>query len=105
MNDTDHVAVTPAMPGFLLIAEIAKLAGLSKTTVNNYRTTGAANFPQPAGRSGSSPMWDIDTVIEWLATRPYAPTVVKKNPDGSLEVTHASTYKEDRMSAKSADED
>ncbi|MDO5067429.1 MAG: helix-turn-helix domain-containing protein [Propionibacteriaceae bacterium] len=51
------------------IPEIAVLLGLSKSTINNYRSTG--RFPPEDGVvGGSTPYWWPSTVRDWQRNRP-----------------------------------
>jgi predicted DNA-binding transcriptional regulator AlpA len=93
-SETDQVVVSPILPGWLTIAEIAQLAGVGLTTIRGYHATGSAQMPKPTSRAGNSPLWSLDSIIEWLRTRPLSKTSLEVKPDGSIIVTKASDYRE-----------
>ncbi|TDE94746.1 hypothetical protein EXU48_08075 [Occultella glacieicola] len=92
--DTDDAgaSVTPALPGYLSLREIAALAAIAVGTLRSYRRDSSTGFPQPAWRAGATPLWRVDEVREWLAARPFSPTMTRLRPDGSIEVVRASDY-------------
>src|SRR5690606_21833000 len=49
-------------------AEIARLAGVTRATVSNWRRR-HADFPAPIGGTEASPTYDLDEVRAWLAAR------------------------------------
>ncbi|MBZ2196842.1 helix-turn-helix transcriptional regulator [Occultella gossypii] len=84
--------VTPALPGYLSLREIAALAAIAVGTLRSYRRDSSTGFPAPAWRAGSTPLWRVEDVREWLAARPFSPTMTRAMPDGSIEVARASDY-------------
>jgi hypothetical protein len=53
-------------------AEIARLAGVTRATVSNWRRR-HADFPAPVGGTEASPTYDLDAVRSWLAARGQLP--------------------------------
>lgn len=49
-------------------AEIARLAGVTRATVSNWRRR-HADFPGPVGGTEASPLYDLASVQAWLASR------------------------------------
>ncbi|MFD3730295.1 N-6 DNA methylase [Streptomyces sp. NPDC058632] len=49
-------------------AEISRIAGVTRATVSNWRRR-YDDFPQPAGGTESSPLYDLESVRAWLASR------------------------------------
>ncbi|MFJ8357836.1 N-6 DNA methylase [Streptomyces sp. NPDC093984] len=49
-------------------AEISRIAGVTRATVSNWRRR-HEDFPAPSGGTDSSPLYDLDSVRAWLASR------------------------------------
>lgn len=56
----------------LTAADIARLAGVTRATVSNWRRR-HADFPAPSGGTDASPAYDRDDVEAWLAARGSLP--------------------------------
>ena len=56
----------------LTAADIARLAGVTRATVSNWRRR-HADFPAPSGGTDASPTYDRDEVEAWLAARGTLP--------------------------------
>ncbi|MEU6524207.1 N-6 DNA methylase [Streptomyces sp. NPDC046924] len=52
-------------------AEISRIAGVTRATVSNWRRR-YDDFPDPSGGTESSPLYDLETVRAWLASRGHA---------------------------------
>ncbi|MFF4571622.1 N-6 DNA methylase [Streptomyces sp. NPDC001410] len=52
-------------------AEISRIAGVTRATVSNWRRR-HDDFPQPSGGTESSPLYDLEAVRVWLASRGHA---------------------------------
>ncbi|MEV5384669.1 N-6 DNA methylase [Streptomyces sp. NPDC052721] len=52
-------------------AEISRIAGVTRATVSNWRRR-HQDFPEPSGGTESSPLYDLDAVRAWLASRGHA---------------------------------
>ncbi|WP_217166431.1 N-6 DNA methylase [Streptomyces sp. AC512_CC834] len=52
-------------------AEISRIAGVTRATVSNWRRR-HDDFPEPSSGTESSPLYDLETVRAWLATRGHA---------------------------------
>ncbi|MGY3205465.1 N-6 DNA methylase [Streptomyces sp. TE5632] len=52
-------------------AEISRIAGVTRATVSNWRRR-YDDFPEPSGGTESSPLYDLETVRAWLASRGHA---------------------------------
>lgn len=52
-------------------AEISRIAGVTRATVSNWRRR-HEDFPAPAGGTDSSPLYDLESVRAWLASRGHA---------------------------------
>ncbi|MBL3668524.1 N-6 DNA methylase [Streptomyces sp. M2CJ-2] len=52
-------------------AEISRIAGVTRATVSNWRRR-YDDFPEPSGGTESSPLYDLETVRTWLASRGHA---------------------------------
>ncbi|MFD0227778.1 N-6 DNA methylase [Streptomyces hirsutus] len=52
-------------------AEISRIAGVTRATVSNWRRR-YDDFPDPSGGTESSPLYDLETVKTWLASRGHA---------------------------------
>src|SRR5215467_14370392 len=50
----------------LTAADIARIAGVGRAAVSNWRRR-HADFPQPVGGPATSPMFALDEVERWLA--------------------------------------
>ncbi|MDR6976237.1 SAM-dependent methyltransferase [Streptomyces sp. 3330] len=49
-------------------AEISRIAGVTRATVSNWRRR-HDDFPAPSGGTDSSPLYDLESVRAWLASR------------------------------------
>ncbi|MEU6275974.1 N-6 DNA methylase [Streptomyces populi] len=49
-------------------AEISRIAGVTRATVSNWRRR-HEDFPAPSGGTDSSPLYDLEEVRSWLASR------------------------------------
>ena len=56
----------------LTAADIARLAGVTRATVSNWRRR-HADFPAPTGGTDASPAYDRAMVESWLAARGALP--------------------------------
>ncbi|MEV5987009.1 N-6 DNA methylase [Streptomyces sp. NPDC052051] len=52
-------------------AEISRIAGVTRATVSNWRRR-HEDFPAPSGGTESSPLYDLQAVRAWLASRGHA---------------------------------
>ncbi|MGW5201565.1 N-6 DNA methylase [Streptomyces spiralis] len=52
-------------------AEISRIAGVTRATVSNWRRR-HEDFPPPSGGTDSSPLYDLESVRAWLASRGHA---------------------------------
>ncbi|WP_425245593.1 N-6 DNA methylase [Streptomyces sp. NEAU-NA10] len=52
-------------------AEISRIAGVTRATVSNWRRR-HDDFPAPSGGTDSSPLYDLQSVRAWLASRGHA---------------------------------
>ncbi|MCC5036324.1 N-6 DNA methylase [Streptomyces sp. WAC 00631] len=52
-------------------AEISRIAGVTRATVSNWRRR-HVDFPAPTGGTDSSPLYDLESVRTWLASRGHA---------------------------------
>ncbi|WP_330440043.1 N-6 DNA methylase [Streptomyces griseoaurantiacus] len=52
-------------------AEISRIAGVTRATVSNWRRR-HEDFPEPSGGTESSPLYDLQAVRAWLASRGHA---------------------------------
>ncbi|MEH0515555.1 MULTISPECIES: N-6 DNA methylase [unclassified Streptomyces] len=52
-------------------AEISRIAGVTRATVSNWRRR-HGDFPAPSGGTDSSPLYDLEAVRAWLASRGQA---------------------------------
>ncbi|MBY8845825.1 N-6 DNA methylase [Streptomyces sp. SP2-10] len=52
-------------------AEISRIAGVTRATVSNWRRR-HDDFPAPSGGTDSSPLYDLESVRAWLASRGHA---------------------------------
>ncbi len=59
-------------PAALTAADIARLAGVTRATVSNWRRR-HADFPSPSGGTDASPAYDRNEVEAWLAARGALP--------------------------------
>ncbi|MFE0250960.1 N-6 DNA methylase [Streptomyces sp. NPDC059010] len=64
-------------------AEISRIAGVTRATVSNWRRR-HVDFPAPSGGTESSPLYDLETVRAWLASRGQASAA---NPREELRTT------------------
>ncbi|MEV8345588.1 N-6 DNA methylase [Streptomyces niveus] len=63
------------------LGEIKELAGVGRPTVSNWRRR-HDSFPGPAGGSESKPLFDAESIAEWLDERPVPDG--ERGPDGRL---------------------
>ena len=59
-------------PAVLTAADIARLAGVTRATVSNWRRR-HPDFPEPSGGTDASPAYDRSKVETWLAGRGLLP--------------------------------
>ncbi|CAM5542736.1 N-6 DNA methylase [Streptomyces aurantiogriseus] len=64
-------------------AEISRIAGVTRATVSNWRRR-HDDFPPPSGGTDSSPLYDLESVRAWLASRGQ---VSAANPSEELRTT------------------
>ncbi|MGW0553921.1 N-6 DNA methylase [Streptomyces sp. NPDC002926] len=64
-------------------AEISRIAGVTRATVSNWRRR-HDDFPAPSGGTDSSPLYDLESVRSWLASRGH---VSAANPSEELRTT------------------
>ncbi|MGC0207275.1 N-6 DNA methylase [Streptomyces levis] len=57
-----------ASPAQVTAAEISRIAGVTRATVSNWRRR-HDDFPAPSGGTDSSPLYDLEAVRAWLASR------------------------------------
>lgn len=74
---TDHSAPPPGGP-LVTASEIARIAGVTRAAVSNWRRR-YEDFPAPAGGSATSPLFDLAAVQTWLDRQ-------RKGQDVSAEV-------------------
>jgi hypothetical protein len=58
----------PAPSAQVTAAEISRIAGVTRATVSNWRRR-HDDFPAPSGGTDSSPLYDLEEVRAWLASR------------------------------------
>ncbi|WP_234434441.1 N-6 DNA methylase [Streptomyces sp. NRRL F-5126] len=58
----------PTPPAQVTAAEISRIAGVTRATVSNWRRR-HDDFPAPSGGTDSSPLYDLEEVRAWLASR------------------------------------
>ncbi|MEU8650721.1 N-6 DNA methylase [Streptomyces sp. NPDC048737] len=64
-------------------AEISRIAGVTRATVSNWRRR-HDDFPAPSGGTDSSPLYDLEAVRSWLASRGH---VSAASPSEELRTT------------------
>ncbi|WP_225077832.1 N-6 DNA methylase [Streptomyces sp. CoT10] len=64
-------------------AEISRIAGVTRATVSNWRRR-YDDFPAPSGGTESSPLYNLEAVRAWLASRGHASAA---NPSEELRTT------------------
>ncbi|WP_093656788.1 N-6 DNA methylase [Streptomyces radiopugnans] len=64
-------------------AEISRIAGVTRATVSNWRRR-HDDFPAPSGGTDSSPLYDLEEVRAWLASRGQRTAAT---PSGELRTT------------------
>ncbi|MFC9289867.1 N-6 DNA methylase [Streptomyces sp. NPDC057052] len=64
-------------------AEISRIAGVTRATVSNWRRR-HDDFPAPSGGTDSSPLYDLEEVRSWLASRGQHTAAT---PSGELRTT------------------
>ncbi|PLW74321.1 SAM-dependent methyltransferase, partial [Streptomyces sp. DJ] len=64
-------------------AEISRIAGVTRATVSNWRRR-HDDFPAPSGGTDSSPLYDLEEVRAWLASRGQHTAAT---PSGELRTT------------------
>ncbi|MEU2227293.1 N-6 DNA methylase [Streptomyces sp. NPDC018347] len=57
-----------ASPAQVTAADISRIAGVTRATVSNWRRR-HDDFPAPSGGTDSSPLYDLEAVRAWLASR------------------------------------
>ncbi|MFG3475727.1 N-6 DNA methylase [Streptomyces sp. NPDC047980] len=73
----------PAPSAQVTAAEISRIAGVTRATVSNWRRR-HDDFPAPSGGTDSSPLYDLESVRAWLASRGH---VSAANPSEELRTT------------------
>ncbi|MGX4733441.1 N-6 DNA methylase [Kitasatospora griseola] len=58
----------PAPSAQVTAAEISRIAGVTRATVSNWRRR-HENFPAPSGGTDTSPLYDLEKIRTWLASR------------------------------------
>ncbi|MEU4133055.1 N-6 DNA methylase [Streptomyces wuyuanensis] len=61
----------PAPSAQVTAAEISRIAGVTRATVSNWRRR-HDDFPAPSGGTDSSPLYDLESVRAWLASRGHS---------------------------------
>ena len=69
-------------PAVITASDIARLAGMSRAAVSNWRRR-YGDFPEPVGGTASSPTFDLDEIREWL--HHHGKTVETAPTDRALE--------------------
>ncbi|WP_328459422.1 N-6 DNA methylase [Actinoplanes sp. NBC_00393] len=59
-------------------ADIARLAGVGRAAVTNWRKR-YDSFPEPVGGTAASPLFDLEQVEQWLAAQGRLPTVTSED--------------------------
>lgn len=54
-------------------AQLTRILGLSKSTIDNMRREGT--FPQAIVLGGRKVGWHVETIKEWIAKRPMAKSI------------------------------
>ncbi|MEU6097654.1 N-6 DNA methylase [Streptomyces sp. NPDC047079] len=73
----------PAPSAQVTAAEISRIAGVTRATVSNWRRR-HEDFPAPSGGTDSSPLYDLEEVRAWLASRGQRTAAT---PSGELRTT------------------
>ncbi|MEU0741353.1 N-6 DNA methylase [Streptomyces sp. NPDC006134] len=73
----------PAPSAQVTAAEISRIAGVTRATVSNWRRR-HDDFPAPSGGTDSSPLYDLEEVRAWLASRGQRTAAT---PSGELRTT------------------
>lgn len=73
----------PAPSAQVTAAEISRIAGVTRATVSNWRRR-HDDFPAPSGGTDSSPLYDLEEVRAWLASRGQHTAAT---PSGELRTT------------------
>ncbi|GGW35691.1 N-6 DNA methylase [Streptomyces griseoloalbus] len=73
----------PAPSAQVTAAEISRIAGVTRATVSNWRRR-HEDFPAPSGGTDSSPLYDLEVVRAWLASRGQHTAAT---PSGELRTT------------------
>ncbi|MEU3524595.1 N-6 DNA methylase [Streptomyces sp. NPDC038707] len=73
----------PAPSAQVTAAEISRIAGVTRATVSNWRRR-HDDFPAPSGGTDSSPLYDLEEVRVWLASRGQHTAAT---PSGELRTT------------------
>ncbi len=56
------------MEGYLTADELAERLGIKRGSVHRYRVRG--DLPEPDEHVGRTPLWKIDSIEAWEASRP-----------------------------------
>ncbi|CAM5710382.1 Restriction endonuclease subunit M OS=Kitasatospora aureofaciens OX=1894 GN=GCM10010502_44510 PE=4 SV=1 [Kitasatospora aureofaciens] len=73
----------PAPSAQVTAAEISRIAGVTRATVSNWRRR-HEDFPAPSGGTDSSPLYDLEKIRAWLASRGQRTAAT---PSGELRTT------------------
>lgn len=68
------------------MADIARMVGVSRATVGNWKARQPDEFPPERGRTARGPLYDPTEVASWLATRRTQRPTVPAGRGGSTEV-------------------
>lgn len=63
--------LTEVSPDFVGLTDIAELVGVSRQNMRKLMVTHAGDFPAPV-HSGSTAIWHLGPVLEWLVARDYS---------------------------------
>lgn len=68
---TTSMPQPPTPSAQVTAAEISRIAGVTRATVSNWRRR-HDDFPAPSGGTDSSPLYDLESVRAWLASRGHS---------------------------------
>jgi predicted DNA-binding transcriptional regulator AlpA len=68
MDGTTLSVMMDTTTDLLTIDDMARLAGVKRRSIDQYRTRGT--IPEPDGYVGRTPWWSRDTAVRWIAERP-----------------------------------